>query len=145
MQRVKQFIIELCCVYTLISVVGAFVNIITGTETNNANVITMFLSCAIATFVLYMHILFDNVSPLVMIIVQYLAACFLCALMILGLSYFYGPVTPWGWFEYFRSFTIPYIILAALYYYRVFSEAKKQNALIQEIQQKSREKNSGEV
>ena len=116
-----------------------------GTETNNVNVVIMFAFCTIAVLVLSLHKLFDNFSPLVMIIVQYLAACFLCALMILGLSYFYGPVTPWGWFEYFRSFTIPYIILAALYYYRVFSEAKKQNALIQEIQQKSREKNSGEV
>ncbi|MBO4496538.1 MAG: hypothetical protein J5752_11880 [Clostridiales bacterium] len=142
MERFKQYIVELCCVYTLVSVLGAIVNIIGGTQTSNANVLVMFLTCAIGTFVLYMHKLFENVSPLVMIIVQYLAACAICAVMLLLIGVFYEPVSPRGWFEYYRSFTIPYIVLAGFYYYRVFSEAKAQNALIREIQQKSLEKHS---
>ncbi|MCR4787689.1 MAG: hypothetical protein K5888_03795 [Lachnospiraceae bacterium] len=136
--RIKEYLIELCCVYTLVSVAGALVNMLAGTETNNWNVIVMFLTCAIATFVLFLHGLFDNVSPLVMIIVQYLVACGLCAVLLLIIGAIYEPVSPRGWFEYYRSFTIPYIILAAFYYYRVFSEAKKQDALIREIQEQSK-------
>lgn len=134
MERFKQYIVELCWVYTLMSVVGAIVNILAGTQTNNANVLVMFATCAIATFVLYLHRLFDGVSPLVMILVQYLVACALVGLMLLFISLFIDHISPRGWYEYFRSFTIPYIVLASLYYWRVFSEAKKQDALIKEIQ-----------
>ena len=134
--KIKEYLIELCCAYAFVSVVGAIVNIIGGTETNNANVLVMFASCAIATFVLFLHNLFDSVSPLVMIIVQYLVACALVGLMLWIISSFISPITPKGWFEYYRSFTIPYVLLAGYYYYRVFSDAKKQDSIIREIQEK---------
>ena len=140
--RLKQYIVEVCCVYALISVSGAIVNQIWGYETNNINVIVMFVLCMIGTFVLYLHRLFDNFSPLFMIIVQYIAACALCALFIWIMSLFFGPVSAHNWFEFWRSFTIPYVILAAFYYWRVFSEAKKQDKLIREIQEKSTKENS---
>lgn len=136
--RIKEYILEVCCVFTLMSVIGAIVNIIAGTETNNINVIVMFATCAIATLVLFLHKLFDNVSPLVMIIVQYLVACALVGLMLWLISMFVSPITPKGWFEFYRSFTIPYIFLAGFYYYRVFSETKKQDKLIQEIQENNK-------
>ena len=135
-EKIKAYLLELCCVYTIMSVLGAIVNIIAGTETNNINVLVMFATCAIATFVLFLHRLFDSVSPLVMIVVQYLVACALVGLLLWLVSVFISPITPRGWFEFYRSFTIPYIFLADFYYFRVFSEAKKQNKLIQEIQEK---------
>ncbi len=137
--RFVQYLIEMCCVYTIVSVAGAIVNIIAGTQTNNVNVLVMFATCVIATFVLYMHKLFDNVSPLVMIIVQFLVACALIGLMLLGISLFIEPISARGWFEFYRSFTIPYIIFAAFYYYRVFAEARKQNELIRQLQQEHRD------
>ena len=140
--RFKQYIIEVCWVYTLISVLGAVTNILFGFETNNVNVLVMFVLCLIGTFVLYLHKLFDRFSPLFMIVVQYVAACGLCALFIWILTFFLGPVSPHGWFELWRSFTIPYVILAALYYWRVFSEAKKQDKLIHEIQANNPDENN---
>ena len=131
--KFKEYVLEVCCVFTLMSVIGAVVNIIAGTETNNINVLVMFATCAIATFVLFLHKLFDSVSPLVMIIVQYLVACALVGLMLWLVSMFISPISPKGWFEFYHSFTIPYIFLGGFYYYRVFSETKKQNKLIQEI------------
>lgn len=136
--KFKEYVLEVCCVFTLMSVIGAVVNIIAGTETNNINVLVMFATCAIATFVLFLHKLFDSVSPLVMIIVQYLVACALVGLMLWLVSMFISPITPKGWFEFYRSFTIPYIFLAGFYYYRVFSETKKQNKLIQEIKENNK-------
>ena len=136
--KFKEYVLEVCCVFTLMSVIGAVVNIIAGTETNNINVLVMFATCAIATFVLFLHKLFDSVSPLVMIIVQYLVACSLVGLMLWLISMFISPITPKGWFEFYRSFTIPYIFLAGFYYYRVFSETKKQDKLIQEIKKNNK-------
>ncbi len=136
--KFKEYVLEVCCVFTLMSVLGAVVNIIAGTETNNINVLVMFATCAIATFVLFLHKLFDSVSPLVMIIVQYLVACALVGLMLWLISMFISPITPKGWFEFYRSFTIPYIFLAGFYYYRVFSETKKQDKLIQEIKENNK-------
>ena len=136
--KFKEYVLEVCCVFTLMSVIGAVVNIIAGTETNNINVLVMFATCAIATFVLFLHKLFDSVSPLVMIIVQYLVACALVGLMLWLVSMFISPITPKGWFEFYRSFTIPYIFLAGFYYYRVFSETKKQDKLIQEIKENNK-------
>ncbi|MCR5101358.1 MAG: hypothetical protein K6B41_08385 [Butyrivibrio sp.] len=134
-KKLKDFLIQLGCVYTIVSVTGAIANVIGGTQTNNFNVFLMFATCAIATFVLNLHNMFDSVSPLVMIILQYLIACVLCAIMIFVISIIYEPISLRGVFEYYRSFTIPYIILAGYYYYSVFSETKKQDILIKEIQE----------
>ena len=137
---IKSYLLELCCSYTIVSVVGAIINIMAGTETNNANVIMMFIFCNISVFVLSIHKFFEKLSPLAMIIIQYVVACALCSLAVYIGTFFYGPVTPRGWFELFRSFTIPYTIVAALYYYRLWDDAKKQQNLLKEIQELNEEK-----
>ncbi len=136
-EKLGQYLVELCCAYTLVSVVGAIVNILAGTQTNNLNVLVMFVTCAIGTFVLYLYRLFDGLSPLLIMILQYLICCALLAIMLLLLSTFVEPISPRGWYEYYRSFTIPYIILAGFFYYRVFSETKKQEKLLMEIQERA--------
>ena len=136
-EKLGQYLVELCCAYTLVSVVGAIVNILAGTQTNNLNVLVMFVTCAIGTFVLYLYRLFDGLSPLLIMILQYLICCALLAIMLLLLSTFVDPISPRGWYEYYRSFTIPYIILAGFFYYRVFSETKKQEKLLLEIQERA--------
>ena len=136
-EKLGQYLVELCCAYTLVSVVGAIVNILAGTQTNNLNVLVMFVTCAIGTFVLYLYRLFDGLSPLLIMILQYLICCLLLGIMLFLLSMFMEPISPRGWYEYYRSFTIPYIILAGFFYYRVFSETKKQEKLLMEIQERA--------
>ncbi len=133
---IKSYLLELCCSYTIVSVIGAIINIIFGYQTNNVNVVMMFIFCNIAVFVLSIHKLFDSFSPLAMIIIQYVIALVLCFLVIFIASLIIEPVSPRGWFEFFRSFTIPYIIGAAFYYFRVFKETKEQDEVIKEIQKK---------
>lgn len=134
----KETLIELSCAYTIISVIGAVTNIIYGSETNNANVIIMFVFCAIAVFVLSLHKLLIRFSPLVMIIIQFFVSLGLCCGVVFVAS-FIEPVSPRGWFEFIRSFLIVYALGAGFYYYRVFADAKKQNDLIKEIQQQKNE------
>ncbi len=134
-KKFGHFFLELCCSYTLVSVIGAVVNIIGGTETNNVNVIMMFVFCVIACIVLNLHKLFDSLSPLLMIVVQYMIAV---ALVFGAVNVFrlilQETLTRKNWFELFRSFTIPYFIGAGLYYYGIYSEAKAQNRIIKELQ-----------
>ena len=137
---IKSYLLELCCSYTIVSAGGAIINIMAGTDTNNVNVIMMFIFCNIAVFVLSIHKFFEKLSPLAMIVIQYVVACALCSLAVYIGTFFYGPVTPRGWFELFRSFTIPYVIGAALYYYRLWDDAKKQQNLLKEIQELNEEK-----
>lgn len=132
---IKSYLLELCCSYTIVSVAGAIINMISGTETNNVNVVMMFIFCNIAVFVLSIHKFFEKLSPLSMIIIQYVVACVLCVIAVLIGTCFFGPVTPKGWFELFRSFSIPYVIGAALYYYGLWKDAKKQQELLKEIQE----------
>ena len=134
---IKNYLLELCCSYTIVSVIGAIINIIFGYQTNNINVVMMFIFCNIAVFVLSIHKFFEKLSPLAMMIIQYVVALALCTVAILIATLFWGPVTPRGWFEFFRSFTIPYIIGAALYYYRLWDDARKQQELIKEIQEQA--------
>ena len=131
-EYLKETLIELCCAYTIISVAGAITNFIYGSETSNANVLIMFVFCAIAVFVLSLHKLLIRFSPLVMIIIQFFVSLGLCCAVVFALS-FIEPVTPRGWFEFLRSFLIVYALGAGFYYYRVFADAKKQNDLIQQI------------
>ena len=133
---IKTYLIELCCSYTVISVVGAITNVIYGSETNNANVILMFVFCNIGVFVLSIHKLFDKLSPLAMIVIQYVVAFGLC-LLVVFISSLLDEVSPRGWFEFIRSFTIVYVIAAGFYYYRLFRDAKDQQEMLKEIQDKA--------
>lgn len=130
---IKTLLLYICISYTMVSVSGAVVNIVTGTKTSNSNSLIMFGLCVIVSLVLSLHKLFDECSPLMMIFLQYVIAIVLCAGFLLILSLF-DPISPKGWFEYFRSFTIPYIIIAVMYYYSLYDEAKKQDRIIKEIQ-----------
>lgn len=130
----KTLFLYICISYTMVSVSGAVVNVLSGTKTSNSNTIIMFGLCLIASLVLSLHKLFVNFSPLLMIILQYVIVVSLCAGFLFILS-FIDPISPKGWLEYFRSFTIPYIIIAAIYYYSLYAEAKNQDKMVKEIQE----------
>ncbi len=133
-EYIKKLFLEICISYTSVSVTAAVMNAITGRENDNSNTLVMFAFCVIASVVLSLYSIFDNVSPLLMMILQYVAACFFCGLFLLIINRI-DPISPRGWFEYYRSFTIPYIIIAGIFYYYLFKEAKEQNKLIHEIQE----------
>ena len=134
-EYIKKLLLEICISYTSVSVTGAVINAITGMNNDNSNTLIMFAFCVIASIVLSLYSLFENISPLAMMIIQYVAACFFCGLFLLAVSRL-DPISPRGWFEYYRSFTIPYIIIAGIFYYYLFREAKEQSRMIQELQEK---------
>lgn len=132
---VTEILITICVSYTIISIIAAIINLMTGSQADNLNTIAMLLFTSIAVFVLSLHNMFDKVSPLLMIIIQYVVALELVmiSVFLIGLI---SPVSEGGYKDIFISFTIPYIIGAFVYYVSVFYQAKQQDDLLQEIKRK---------
>ncbi len=127
-----------CLSYTVVSFSGAIINMISGSQTSNVNEIVIFVLCVIASVVLSLHGLFENLSMLAVMVIQYIAACALGTVFLLIVNIF-NPISPRGWFELFRSFTIPYVVLALFYYYSVFTDTRKKDNLIKDIQKNRKE------
>lgn len=131
----NEILLTICVSYTIISIGGAIVNMVAGTETNNLNTISMLVFTSIAVLILYTHQLFDGISPLLMIVVQYVIAIGLVMLYVFLVGLF-NPVSEGGYRDIFISFTVPYVIGAIVYYISVFYQAHQQDALLQEIRKK---------
>lgn len=71
-----------------------------------------------------------------MILIQYLIAIVL-ALGSIYISSFFSEVSASGYWDAFRSFTIPYVIGAIWYYISIFTYANRQNKLLKQIQSNS--------
>lgn len=135
MKRIKgiEIPISIAVSYTLISIANAVLNLLSGREGNsNWNDIIMLLWTSAAVFILSIHPLFDEWPPLLMICVQYLIAAGL-VLLTVYISGFFTEVSKEGYKDAVISFTIPYMIGAAVYYISVFRTAKRQDKIMQEI------------
>lgn len=128
--------ITICISYTILSITNAVINLVNGYPTgDHTNSLVMLLWTSIAVFILSIHHLFDNFSPLFMIIAQYIIAMGLVLLTVFAGSFF-SEVSTVTYRDAFTSFTIPYVIGGIFYYISVFRTAARQNKLLTEIQEK---------
>lgn len=129
--------ITICISYTILSIANAILSLANGQEYgDHVNSFLMLLWTSIAVLVLSIHYLFEEWSPVAMILVQYLIAMSLVFLSIF-IGSFFSEVAPHGYRNAFISFTVPYMIGGAFYYFSAFQAARRQNRLIQEIQSKT--------
>ncbi len=129
--------VTICVSYTVLSIANAVFSLFAGrTEGTHWNSIVMLLWTSIAVFVLSIHHLFDEWSPALMIVVQYMIAMGLVFLTVF-IGSFFEEVSEGGYFDVFVSFTWPYVIGALLYYISLFRSAKRQDRMIQEINGRS--------
>ncbi len=130
----KNFLIVLCCTYTILSLSSSLIDILVLGKINptQTNLLLCLILSAIAVFILSQHYRFDRYSLITVIIMQYVVAMFLVFLLV-WLSGFFVEIHPDGYHDVFVSFTIPYWIGAIFYYINLFVEVKKQNEMIQEI------------
>ena len=132
--------ITICISYTIISIINALINLLNGNSTgSHENSIMMLLWTSIAVFILSIHHLFDEWSPIFMIIIQYVIAMGLVFLSIFLISLF-SEIHVDAYKDAFTSFTWPYIIGAGFYYISLFRSAARQNKLLSEIQEKATKK-----
>lgn len=96
------------------------------------NILTMFIITAAATAILGMHKYLQNVPILLVMFLQYagLIGIVMGAIWIISRI---TDVAPSGYWDMFWSVTIPYVVLAGVYYISFFREVKKANELLLEI------------
>lgn len=125
--------IAICISYTILSIVNAVLCLINGQESSsNVNAVMMLFFCSIAVLVLSIHRLFDAAAPVVMILLQYVIAMGLVFLSVYIVSFF-EQVSKDGYRDIFISFTVPYFIGGVVYYISLFRAAKRQDKLLEEI------------
>ncbi len=96
------------------------------------NILTMFIITAVATAILGMHKYLQNVPVLLVMLLQYagLIGGVMGAIWIISR---FTDVAPSGYQDMFWSVTIPYVVLAGVYYISFFREVKKANELLLKI------------
>lgn len=128
--------IAICISYTILSIVNALLCLMKGRESSsNVNAVMMLLWCSVAVLVLSIHHLFDNLPPAAMILIQYVIAMGLVFLSVY-IGSFFDKVSEGGYRDIFVSFTIPYFAGGAVYYISLYRAAKRQDKLLQEINER---------
>lgn len=131
--KVKEILLVICVSYTILSMIATAVNTIAGSQTSNLNSVMMLILTTISVSVLYLYYLLDRFSPLFTITLQYLIA-----LAFAGIALFiwnlFDEISGDGYADFFISFTVFYVIGAAVFYVMTYFETKKMNELLRDIQ-----------
>ena len=96
------------------------------------NIFTMFGITVVATFILSLHKYLQNVPVVLVMLLQYviLIGCVMGGIWMISQ---FSEVNPEGYKDMFWTVTIPYVLLAGIYYISFFWEVKKANALLMEL------------
>lgn len=133
----KTFIPTVCVVYTVLSMSKIVLEASLQNRFGNyqSNLLMMLFLSFLATLVLSQHYRLQQLPLLIVVIGQYLLLMGVI-LVIIWISGFYTELHPNAYMDIFISFTIPYIIGAAIYYINVFREVKNANEIIRSIKKK---------
>lgn len=130
----QNFFPTVCVIFTLL-VLGKIVleaaadGIFAGYQ---KNLLTMFGLSLAATFIISQHYRFGELPLLVVILGQY-ALLTGIVMLVTWVSSFFEPIHENGYRDMFLSFTVPYMIGAAVYYASLFYETMRINKEIEEI------------
>lgn len=103
------------------------------------NLLIMFLLSFLAVFILSQHYRLQNFPLLAVIFLQYLVLIG-TVMLLTWVSSFFEPLHKNGYRDMFVSFTVPYMIGAAVYYVSLFYEIKRANRELKDIRRYQDEK-----
>lgn len=138
MKIVKEYLLSVCVVYTILSLLKILLEGV-GQKQDPYYIMNfglLFMITCFATFVLFMHRIFHKVPLLFIMIVQYLVVIGGVMLGIFVMSNLVD-VSPDVYREMFLQITIPYIVLAGIYYVSYFQDVKKANRNLRELKKKT--------
>lgn len=98
------------------------------------NILTIFVITVVATFILSLHKHLQNVPVMLVMILQYVI---LIGTVMGGIwiGTKFTDVSPSAYKDMFWSVTIPYVVLAGIYYISFFWEVKSANKMLMELNQ----------
>lgn len=136
----KNYFPSVCIVYTILVLSKLLMETIAGMTDRYyvANLISVFVICCVATLILSLHQFLPNIPLLFVIIGQYILLM-VFILTAMYLTSFWSPVSEGGYFDMAVSVTIPYVIIATIYYISYFHDIKKANETIREFREEKRE------
>ncbi len=132
----KEFIPTVCVIYTLLSLTKIILEAIVQKNYGvyQENLLTILFLSLLATFVLSQQYRFSQLPLLPVALLQYVLL--IAAVMLLTwLSGLFTELHPDAYRDMFWSFTIPYVILAAVYYVSLLLEIKKANRLLKHFKE----------
>lgn len=99
------------------------------------NILTLFVITVAATFILSMHQYLPNVPILLVMLLQY--AVLIGGVMgAIRIESLFADIHPDAYKDMFWSVTVPYVVLAGVYYISFFRSVKKANDLLKMNQEK---------
>ena len=130
----KNVIPAICVTYTVVSVSLNIFEILFRGEMNptQLNMFMFLLLSILGIGVLSQHYRLERFSPLVMVIIQYLAAVVIILVSLKAASYF-TDVHPDGYRDMVISFSVPYFIGTVIYYICLWLEVRRQNRILEKI------------
>lgn len=133
----KSFWSTVCGVFTCLSIGKIALEAVwQGTFGNyQANFLMMLFLAFMGTLVLSQHYRLQRFPISLVIILQYVVMIVL-VMLIIWISGFFVPLSEHAYHDKFWSFTIPYVILAFVYYISLYLEVKKANRLLQNLKNK---------
>lgn len=137
MKIAKEYLLSVCVVYTVLSLLKIILEGV-GQKQDPYYILNfglIFVVTCFATFVLFMHRIFHKVPLFFVMIGQYLVVIGAVMLGIFVTSKL-GDVSPNAYGEMFLQITIPYIVLAGIYYVSYFQDVKKANRNLGELKKK---------
>lgn len=134
MKIVKEYLLSVCVVYTILALTKVLMEGIGGYQDPYyvMNFGILFVITCFATFVLFMHRIFYKVPLLIVMIGQYVVVMGTVLLGIFVMSKFMA-VSSNAYRDMFLQITLPYIVLAGIYYVLYFHEVKKANRNLNEL------------
>lgn len=131
--KIKEILIISCVSYTIISIIGGMINALGSNGFDNfLNTVYMLVWTFIAVMILYSYYIFEDLPTLLLMAIQYSAAL-LVVLGTIWITGIFGELHPDAYFDAFRSFTVFYVLGAAVFYIAVFIQAKQADQKVQKL------------
>lgn len=141
MKTIKEYLVSICVVYTILSLTKVFLEGISGQPDPDyiMNFGRLFVITCFATFVLFLHRIFHKIPLLYVMIGQYVV---IMGIVFLGiyLADKHTNVSVHAYRDIFLQITVPYLIFAGIYYLSYFNEVKKANHNLSELKKAKGEK-----
>ena len=130
----KSFIPTVCVVYTCLSIAKIVLEAFGQGKFGNdqRNFLVMLLFSFLGTLVLSQHYRLDK-YPLTLVIMGQYVVLIAGVMLFTWISSFFSEMHEDGYHDMFWSFTIPYVICAAVYYISLYFEIKKADRMLQEM------------
>lgn len=141
---IKEMLLTICVSYTIISAsVHLFEMILgVGNASQHMQGLMMLFCTGVAVCILFLYYLLEDWPMPIVMLLQYIVATAIILGAVFVLSHF-SEVGSSGYFDMWRSFTVIYLIGAAVYYIDIIWSIKKQNKWLQEAQTLKQKVNEG--